>query len=145
MIEFRNLYKKSFVLEVLVVKDLNDKTKEIELLYNAIKKIKPDRVDVGTIDRPPAYDVKPVTFKTLESIANHFEGINVNVAYKNRPNAVQDFNQDEIITLLKRRPLTYEDIQNMFTKKSQDMLKILVDSGKVNVVDSSGVKFYKIL
>jgi len=145
MIEFRALYDKSFVLEVLVVKDLNDKPKEIELLYEAIKKINPNRVDVGTIDRPPAYDVKPVSYETLESIANSFEGINVNIAYKNRPNAVQDFTQDEILILLERRPLTFEDIENMFTKPSQDILELLVNSGKVNVVDSSGVKFYKIL
>lgn len=145
MIEFRELYNKSLVLEVLFVKDLNDKPKEIELLYNAIKKINPNRVDIGTIDRPPAYDVKPVSYETLESIANLFEGVNVNIAYKNRPNAVQSFSKDEIITLLQRRPLTNEDIENMFTQKSQNTLQTLVDSGKVNVVDSSGVKFYKIL
>jgi len=144
MIEFRALYDKSFVLEVLVVKDLNDKPKEIELLYDAIKRINPNRVDVGTIDRPPAYDVKPVSYETLESIANTFEGINVNIAYKNRPNAVQDFTEEEILILLERRPLTFEDIDNMFTKPSQDILDLLVNSGKVNVVDSSGVKFYKI-
>lgn len=145
MCEFREIYNKSLVLEVLFVKDLNDKPKEIELLYNAIKKINPNRVDIGTIDRPPAYDVKPVSYETLESIANSFEGVNVNIAYKNRPNAVQSFSEDEISTLLQRRPLTMEDIENMFTKESQNILKSLVDSGKVNVVDSSGVKFYKIL
>ena len=144
MVEFRKLYDKSFVLEVLFVKDLNDKAKEIELLYQAIKKINPGRVDVGTIDRPPAYDVKPVSYETLESVANAFEGINVNIAYKSRPKAVQDFNEEEINTLLQRRPLTHEDIENMFTKKSQKILEKLVDSGNVKVVDSSGVKFYKI-
>lgn len=144
MVEFRKLYTKSFVLEVLFVKDLNDKAKEIDLLYQAIKQINPDRVDVGTIDRPPAYDVKPVSYKTLESVANTFEGINVNIAYKSRPNAVQDFTTDEIVTLLQRRPLTKEDIENMFTKNSQDILEKLVHLEKIKIVDSSGVKFYKI-
>jgi len=145
MIEFRALHKKAFVLEVLFVKTLNDKPKEIELLYEAIKKINPDRVDIGTIDRPPAYKVKPVTYETLSSIANSFEGINVNIAYKNRPKAVQNFDEDEIISLLQRRPLTLEDIDNLFTQKSQISLQSLVNSGKVKLVDSSGVKFYKIL
>jgi len=145
MIEFRAIYDKSFVLEVLFVKDLNDKPKEIELLYQAIKKINPNRVDIGTIDRPPAYDVKPVDYETLQSVANVFEGVNVNIAYKNRPKAIQDFSHDEIVTLLQRRPLTQEDIENLFTKSSQKTLQTLVNSGRVNVVDSSGVKFYKIL
>jgi len=145
MCEFRAIYNKSFVLEVLFVKDLNDKAKEIKLLHDAIKKINPDRVDIGTIDRPPAYDVKPVSYETLQNVANEFEGINVNIAFKNRPKAVQDFSEDEIIALLQRRPLTFDDIENMFTKKSQDILEKLVDSGNIKVVDSSGVKFYKIL
>jgi len=144
MIEFRALYDKSFVLEVLFVKNMNDKPKEIGLLYEAIKKINPNRVDVGTIDRPPAYDVKPVSYETLSMVANTFEGINVNIAYKNRPNAVQNFTEEEIIALLQRRPLTPEDIENMFAQNSKLTLQTLVDSGKVKVVDSSGVKFYKI-
>ena len=143
MIEFRALHKKAFVLEVLFVKTLNDKPKEIELLYEAIKKINPDRVDIGTIDRPPAYKVKPVTYETLSEIANSFEGINVNIAYKNRPKAIQNFDEDEIIALLQRRPLTLEDIDNLFTQKSQISLQSLVNSGRVKLVDSSGVKFYK--
>ncbi len=145
MIEFRALYEKSFVLEVLFVKDLNDKSSEIELLYEAIKKINPNRVDIGTIDRPPAYDVKPVTYETLKNIADTFEGVNVNIAYKNRPKAVQDFNEEEILRLLKRRPLTPEDIENMFTKDSQEILHLLVNNDKVHLVNSAGVEFYKIL
>lgn len=145
MVEFRKVYDKSFVLEVLFVKDLNDKQNEIELLYEAIKKINPNRVDIGTIDRPPAYSVKPVTFEKLNSIANYFEGINVNIAFKKRPNAIQNFTEEEIVTLLQRRPLTFEDIENMFTKSSKDILEKLLKDNKIKIIDSSGVKFYKIL
>jgi len=145
MIEFRAKHTNSFVLEVLFVKTLNDKPKEIELLYEAIQKINPDRVDIGTIDRPPAYNVKPVSYETLSSIANSFEGVNVNIAYKDRPKAIQNFTEEEILTLLQRRPLTLEDVDNMFTQKTQISLQSLLNSGKVKLVDSSGVKFYKIL
>ncbi len=145
MIEFSKETKNDFVLEVLFVKDLNDNKEEINLLYNAIKEIKPKRVDIGTIDRPPAYKVKPVTFECLEHIANSFEGINVNIAYKNRPKQESTFTEKEIIATLRRRPLTEEDISNMFDINSKKLLNRMVEEAKIRLVDSSGVEFYKIL
>lgn len=144
MIEFSKETKNDFVLEVLFVKDLNDNEEEINLLYNAIKEIQPKRVDIGTIDRPPAYKVKPVTFECLESIANSFEGINVNIAYKNRPRQESTYNEEEIIAMLRRRPLTKEDISNMFDINSKTLLNKLLKESKLQLVDSSGVEFYKI-
>ncbi|AXX87619.1 radical SAM protein [Malaciobacter marinus] len=145
MIEFSNKFNNNFVLEILFVKDLNDKKEEIELLYEAIQRINPKRVDIGTIDRPPAYKVKPVSFEVLESVANTFNGINVNIAYKNRPNQIQKFSENEIISMLKRRPLTSEDIENMFDNSSKIILEKLLKEQVVSIIDSSGLKFYKIL
>lgn len=144
MIKFREETKNIFVLEVLFVKTLNDKEEEIKALYEAIKKIKPHRVDIGTIDRPPAYNVKPVSFEALESIANSFKGINVNIAYKNRPKLESSFTKEEILAMLKRRPLTQEDIDNMFDKNSKEILEKLLKEQEILLIDSSGISFYKI-
>ncbi len=145
MIEFRKLTSNRFVLEILFVKTLNDKDEEIELLYDAVKKINPHRVDIGTIDRPPAYDVNPVDFETLEKVANTFEGVNVNIAYKNRPKQTNSYSEEEIKNLLKRRPLTQVDIKNMFDEESQKALEKLIEKGVISLIDSSGLNFYKIL
>lgn len=145
MIEFRKETKNRLVLEILFVKTLNDSDEEIELLFKTVQKINPHRVDIGTIDRPPAYDVKPVSFELLEKVANTFKGINVNIAYKNRPKQTESFNEEEIKSLLKRRPLTNEDIQNMFDESSKNILEILVKKGEISLVDSGGLNFYKIL
>ncbi len=145
MIEFSKEFKNDFILEILFVKNLNDNKEEIALLYEAIKKINPTRVDIGTIDRPPAYKVQPVSFETLESIANSFKGINVNIAYKNRPKLLQTFTKEEIISMLSRRPLTFEDIENMYDEVSKKELENLLNKGKISIIDSSGLKFYKIL
>lgn len=145
MIEFSKTTKNQFVLEILFVKDMNDKEEELNLLYEAVKKINPSRVDVGTIDRPPAYEVKPVSFETLEYVANKFEGINVNIAYKKRPKQTTSFSKDEVIAILKRRPLTFEDIENLFDENSKNILENLVDTKVISIIDTSGVKFYKFL
>ena len=145
MITFSKTTKNEFVLEILFVKDLNDKDEECELLYDAVKKINPSRVDIGTIDRPPAYDVNPVSFEVLENVANKFEGINVNIAYKNRPKQRNSFSKEEIISMLKRRPLTNEDIENLFDDSSKNILENLVKNSIISIINSSGVKFYKFL
>lgn len=145
MVEFSQKTKNQFVLEILFVKNLNDKEEEITLLYEAVKRIKPSRVDIGTIDRPPAYDVQPVSYKMLENIANRFEGINVNIVYKNRPKQINAFSKEEIISMLKRRPLTNEDIDNLFDKSGKIILENLLKEGLISLIDSSGMKFYKFL
>ena len=145
MIEFSQKTQKDLVLEILFVKDLKDKDEEISLLYQALIQINPTRVDIGTIDRPPAYDVKPVSYEFLQSVANKFININVNIVYKNRPKSIQSFSLNEITSMLKRRPLTREDIENMFDIESKNILDSLIKDEIVTIIDSSGVDFYKCL
>ncbi|MCG3672896.1 radical SAM protein [Aliarcobacter butzleri] len=143
MIEFSQKTKKDFVLEVLFVKDINDKDEEIELLFNTVKQINPKRIDIGTIDRPPAYKVNPVSYEFLEDVANKFEGLNVNIVFKNRPKQIISYNKEEILSMINRRPLTIEDIENMFDNQSKIFLEELIRNQEIGLVDNAGIKFYK--
>ena len=143
MIEFSQKTKKDFVLEVLFVKDINDKDEEIELLFKAVKQINPKRIDIGTIDRPPAYKVNPVSYEFLEDVANKFEGLNVNIVFKNRPKQIISYNKEEILSMINRRPLTIEDIENMFDNQSKIFLGELIRNEEIGLVDNAGIKFYK--
>ena len=145
MVAFSKKTKNDFVIEILFVKDLNDKEDEISLLHKSLIQINPTRVDIGTIDRPPAYKVKPVSYEFLEKVANRFKNINVNIVFKNRPKLIQSFNIDKIILLLKRRPLTNEDVENTFDEESKLILNTLVEKKIVIIINSSGVNFYKCL
>jgi len=145
MIAFRKLHKKQLVLETLFVKTLNDNVSEVEALHNAILKIKPNRVDIGTIDRPPAYDVQPLEYKALVDIANKFKELPVTIAHKNKIVNLQSFNEKEILTLLARRPLTQDDINNTFNNNSKDSLNKLIMMDKITLLLNNGVKFYKIV
>lgn len=145
MIEFRVLHKKQLITETLFVKTLNDNEEEIQAIYNALKRIKPDRVDIGTIDRPPAYDVKPVDYQTLVNIANSFEGLPVTIAHRDKQiDHLEDFSEDEVYTLISRRPLTSDDIDHLFTEVSKSNLKKLIEKNKVKVTINNSVLFYRI-
>ncbi|MBN2782004.1 MAG: radical SAM protein, partial [Campylobacterales bacterium] len=54
---FSQIYKGKLFIEILFVENINDKDDEIKKLNDALLDIKCDRIDIGTIDRPPAYDV----------------------------------------------------------------------------------------
>ena len=59
--KFRDEYNGKIWLEVLFVKGVNDKWSEVESLKTAIDYINPDRVQLNTVDRPPAFSLaKPV-------------------------------------------------------------------------------------
>ena len=143
MIEFSQKTKKDFVLEILFVKNVNDNEEELNLLYEAIILINPKRIDIGTIDRPPAYKVNPVSYEFLEDVANKFEGLNVNIVFKNRPKQIISYNKEEILSMINRRPLTIEDIENMFDNQSKIFLEELIKNEEIGLVDNAGIKFYK--
>lgn len=143
MVEFSKKKKNSFVIEVLFIENLNDNIKETELLYEVLTMINPARVDIGTIDRPPAYKVNAVSFEFLESIAKKFANLNVNIVYKNRPSSIQHYTKEEILNTLEKRPLTLEDIENMFDDSSKNILENLLQAHKIELVDVNRVKFYK--
>lgn len=144
MVNFRKIYKKEFIIEVLFVSGLNDNEEEIQLIYEALKKISPTRVDIGTIDRPPAYDSKPISFQKLEEIANYFEGLSVYIAYKNRPKILATYDEEQILALLERRPLCEEDIENIMNEDSRNNLEKLISKKKINIHFQGNMKFYKI-
>lgn len=144
MIEFRALHTKQLILETLFVKTLNDNDKEIALLKKSFNKIQPNRIDIGTIDRPPAYAVQPVTHETLLNIADTLEGLPITIAHKNKIVNKQSFTKDEILKLLIRRPLTFDDVENTFDEKSFKLLNILIKNEDISIVNNNGVNFYKI-
>ncbi|MDR2151842.1 MAG: radical SAM protein [Helicobacteraceae bacterium] len=92
MARFRARYAGEFVVEVLLVKGANDTETNFDALAIALGKIKPDRIDIGTIERPSAYAVQAVADETMRSLANRLTGLNARIipARHKRPNAAPD-------------------------------------------------------
>ncbi|NPA81946.1 MAG: radical SAM protein, partial [Epsilonproteobacteria bacterium] len=144
MKKFRREFDGEFIVEILVVEGINDKIEEMLLLKDVLKEISPDRIDIGTIDRPPAYRVKPVDMDKLKELSEVFEGLPVNVAYKKDYKvSKKDFSKDEILALLKRRPQTKSDIERQFSDRSKEILDRLLREGEIYTQNVAGVEFYR--
>ena len=140
---FRKRYDKELVLEILIVEGLNDTLAEFKALNAVLQEIQPNRIDVGTIDRPPAYPVKGVSLARMIELADELKGLHVNIAYKKEHATLQrHFSEAEILGLLERRPQSFEDVQFSFDNISKERLSQLVIEKKVTVKAVAGVNFY---
>lgn len=75
LVDFRVKYKGLIWLEVFFVDGINDTEADISALNSAISKIKPDKVQLNTVQRPGTESwAKPLSKSRLEKIADQIHG-----------------------------------------------------------------------
>ncbi len=123
-------------LEILFVQDINDTQQELLALKNAIEAIKPHRIQLNTIARPPAEEwARPISSRKMEEIQRFF-GKKAEVvidfkAHMNRPDGI--ILESEIVDTLKRRPLSLKDFEGLFGQyhRAEKILNTLLRKGIV--------------
>lgn len=143
MAEFKTQFKGDLVMEILVVKDLNDNEEEFIALNQALAKITPLRVDLSTIDRPPAYAVKKVSEERLLELSKLITSTPVLLPKRHYEGEKLNFNEEELLKMLHLRSQSEIDIENKLDKASQVLLDKLIKEEKVKILNLAGVKFYK--
>ncbi|HEB9304589.1 TPA: radical SAM protein [Campylobacter coli] len=143
MAEFKTQFKGDLVMEILVVKDLNDNEEEFIALNQALAKIAPLRVDLSTIDRPPAYAVKKVSEERLLELSKLITSTPVLLPKRHYEGEKLNFNEEELLKMLHLRSQSEIDIENKLDNASQVLLDKLIKEEKVKILNLAGVKFYK--
>ncbi|HDZ5065329.1 TPA: radical SAM protein [Campylobacter jejuni] len=143
MADFRAQFNGDLIMEILVVKDLNDSEEEFKILNQALKKIMPLRVDLSTIDRPPAYAVKKVSEEKLLELSKLIDSTPVLLAKRHYEGKKLSFNEEELLKMLHLRSQSEIDIEVKFDEKSKTLLNQLIKEKKVKILDLAGIKFYK--
>lgn len=150
LIKLRQRYKGIIYLEVFVVPGFNTTLEELAALKDALDKIRPDKVQLNSVDRPPVETwVEAATKNQLQEVKDYFKEFNVEIIGK----ASYDLQLEEgvlkerIIELLKRRPQTLEDLETIFSKENLRLcLKELLNQGIVVETKSrSGRSFFRTL
>ncbi len=144
MLDFKKIYHKPLIVEVLLVKTINDTPEHIEALNKFLTTLNPTRVDIGTIDRPPAYKVEPLSSADLLEVASHFDtSLPVYIVHRKSSEVrAGSYSNDEILATIANRPLSEDDINILFDEQSKDRLKILLENKKVKIFKIYGVTFY---
>lgn len=137
LVEFRKRYSKTVWLEVFLLGGITAIKTEVTKIAKITKHIRPDRIQLNTVTRPPAEDFAfPVSCKRMNHFCRAFGGkAEVIAEYKGRTGkGVVAPDNDDVLALLGRRPCTLKDIADglkLHPAQVAKTLEHLRDDGKV--------------
>ena len=144
VIDFSRTYNGKLFIEILFVHELNDSKDEIQKLNEVLLKINASRIDLGTIDRPPAYPVMGISYKELHEASLQFDSslpIHIASRVHAEPNNSR-YTKDEILNTLDKRPLTQDDINLLFDEDSKALFQELIYNAQIAKKLVGNLEFY---
>ncbi len=140
-------------LEVFLLAGVTAIPAEAEKIASVVRQIKPARVQLNTVSRPPAEEFAlPLSLSQMQTLVGIFEG-NVDIIGKNENGGsyfsdITAARDRDILALLRRRPCTSEDVASGLGINKIEVIKdlnILVNAGKVTSVLTRGQTYYTII
>ena len=112
---FAKEYKGELFLEILILPGINDDLADLLHLKEAIKKIKPDRVQINTLDRPGTLtEIRAATKKEIEQVIKALDYSPIEIIAKIDESIQAKANREDIKTAIvetiHRRPCTKKDL-----------------------------------
>ncbi len=138
LIELRKDYRGTMMIEIFIVPGLNDNEDELRLIKNALADVNPDRVQIGTLDRPgtetwveAADDVK------LQEIANYLGQAELIGEFMER-DKIASFNSslfEQIVETISRRPCTVKDLIQVTGRHQAEIEKYIQNLLSKNIIE----------
>jgi len=152
LIDFRKEFKGIIWLEIFILQDYNDSDKELTELKKAILKIKPDSIQLNTLDRPGTIsNLKGATRENLQRVSDYWnlDNVKIIVPSSERKNIHIYRNDIEtaIVETIARRPCTLDDltkILGMHINEINKYLDVLEAEEKIETVEQERGVFYQI-
>ncbi len=128
--DFRREFSGKIWLEIFILPGYNNEEKDLILLKDAIEQIKPDSVQLNTLDRPGVVeDIHPATYAELTAIADFLGFDNVEViAASPKRKEVKSYRFDmetAILETIARRPCTLDDLSGILSAHINEINKYL--------------------
>lgn len=151
LIAFSKRFKGKIWLEVFILPGYNDSESELTALKNAILKIKPDSVQLNTLDRPGTEKgLRGASREELQEVVDFWglENAEIVAAAPDRKN-VQSYRSDAesaILETILRRPCTLDDlakILGLHINEINKYLDVLEAEKKIEAVEQERGVFYQ--
>ena len=162
---FRKEFSGQIWLEVFFVEGINTGTEQIARIKEAIKLINPDRVHLNTAVRPTADpNIARLSAEKLQEIANRlgpkcevvadFSPARSGILNKSKsedllePHSVINRKAEALLSMLKRRPCSLNDICSSLGISRNEAIKHISDlqhQGIIQSEEKEGIIFFKIL
>lgn len=150
LVDFRKEYRGKIWLEVLILPGYNDNAAELHLLKEAIEKIKPEKIQLNTLDRPGTIaGLKAASKDKLQEIVNFWDLDNIEIiAAAPERKDIKSYRKDTesaILETISRRPCTVDDlvkILGLHTNEINKYLDVLASENKIKSVRQERGLFY---
>lgn len=139
---FRAEYTGQMWLEILILPGINDDENDLLHLKQAVHKIRPDRVQLNTLDRPGTKkDIRPATRKELERVINaiDFDPVEIvaSVVDSAKAAVIRTDMEAAILETIHRRPCTARDLAGILGVEQSDVEQCLLQLEATNKVVAS--------
>ena len=152
LVDFRSEFKGKIWLEVFIIHGYNDNKSDLDLLKKAFERIKPDIIQLNTLDRPGAITkIRSASYEELQSIVNYWQLENAEIVAKSpaRKN-VKSYREDiesAILETIQRRPCTLNDLSEILGLHINEInkyLDVLESDSKIGIEQQERGIFYKV-
>lgn len=152
---FAREFKGKVNLEIFILPGVNDSPEDIALFKTAISKIKPDLVQLNSLDRPGTCDtVTPASWNALEKVRQELGPAGIEIIARvpkpaEKPGRRQGKDLEKaVLETVHRRPSTCRDLSDMLGA-DPEIIQALLDayeaSGKVESREQARGIFYQTL
>jgi wyosine [tRNA(Phe)-imidazoG37] synthetase (radical SAM superfamily) len=148
--ELRRIFSGRIWLEVMLLKNVNDRPEQIAALREAIRKFSPDKIHLNTVVRPPSDEcAEPVDAERLRQIGEML-GENAEVIAefsRQRIPSGQNEHIRAILSMIERRPVTMQDLTSTLGLHENEIIKAIEHLSarkKIAVSRHGGKDYYEI-
>jgi wyosine [tRNA(Phe)-imidazoG37] synthetase (radical SAM superfamily) len=127
LVSFRDVFQNSLWVEVFLVPGVNNSLDELSGIRKMLERIRPDRVQVNTLDRPGTETwVAPMETEEMERAASFLQSAElISLPVVRETRGTGGGLADRILAAVQRRPLTIEDISRMLGIEKAEALEQL--------------------
>ncbi len=124
---FRREYAGTIWLEILLAEGLNDSDSELALLRAAVDQIRPDRVHLNTVVRPPAESwARPLSARRMQEVAAFFgERAEIVSPVATGAGTTGSAREEELVRLLERRPMRQEELPDSLSAPESEIAELV--------------------
>ncbi len=148
---FRKAYQGQLHLEILLAAGLNDQPEELERIARVVKGIGPDRIELNTVVRPPAYEgVRGLSSARMNAAARFFprEITEIIGSYTacSREHSEGDL-ASRVLQMLRRRPCTGREMADSLSvepERLDEVLTSLCENARLQCYRFDKKTFYRL-
>jgi len=147
---FRKEFKGKLILEVFLLAGINAITADIRKIAKITDKIKPDTIHLNTVTRPAAENFAfSVNKEKMEEFAALFTPkAEIPTEISGNPISNKNIDEEEILDLIRRRPVTLQQLADAFGAHPNEIAKItgkLLRGNRISIKNNNSINYFKII